>query len=70
MSTFRKKIIYVYFIDFFSLFQNWMIKIKIKEILIELLKEIKLIELQEDQMNFLFIRLVNIFIILLYYSLF
>jgi hypothetical protein len=70
MSTFRKKIIYVYFIDFFSLFQNWMIKIKIKEILIELLKEIKLIELQEDQMNFLFIHLVNIFIILLYYSLF
>ncbi len=64
MSTFRKKIIYVYFIDFFSLFQNWMIKIKIKEILIELLKEIKLIELQEDQMNFLFIHLVNIFIIL------
>jgi hypothetical protein len=41
-----------------------MIKIKIKEILIELLKEIKLIELQEDQMNFLFIHLVNIFIIL------
>ena len=64
MSTFRKKIIYVYFIDFFSLFQNWMIKIKIKEILIKLLKEIKLIELQEDQMNFLFIHLVNIFIIL------
>ena len=64
MSTFRKKIIYVYFIDFFSLFQNWMIKIKIKEILIKLLKEIKLIELKEDKMNFLFIHLVNIFIIL------